>query len=81
VNITLALTESERRSLLKKFGSIKAIGEASVDDLAAEIGAEKAGKILQAAGSPPALPLVITRLNELGGAAGDLRPINAKLEN
>ena len=81
VNITLALTESERRALLKKFGSIKAIGEASVDDLAAEIGAEKAGKILQAAGSPPALPLVITRLNELGGAAGDLRPINAKLEN
>lgn len=81
VNITLLLSETERKTLLKKFGSIKAIGEADVDGLAAEIGPEKAGKVLQAAGSPPALPLVITRLNELGGAAGDLRPINAKLEN
>jgi excinuclease ABC subunit C len=81
VGITMLLSEAERKALLKKFGSIKAIGEASVDDLAAEIGAEKAGKILQAAGSPPALPLVITRLNELGGGAGDLRPINARLEN
>lgn len=81
VNITLLLSETERKTLLKKFGSIKAIGEADVDGLAAEIGPEKAGKVLQAALSPPALPLVITRLNELGGAAGDLRPINAKLEN
>lgn len=79
VNITLFLTEAERKALLRKFGSIKAIREAAVDDLAAEIGAEKAGKILTSANEPTVLPLVVTRLNELGGSASDLRPINADL--
>jgi len=80
VNITLFLSETERKALLKKFGSVKAIGEASVEELAAEVGAEKAGQILREVENPTVLPLVVTRLNELGGAAGDIRPINAKID-
>jgi hypothetical protein len=51
-----------------------------VDELAAEVGAEKAGQILKEIENPTLLPLVVTRLNELGGGAGDLRPINAKID-
>lgn len=80
VNLTLYLNETERKTLLKKFGSAKAIREAAVEELAAEVGAEKAGKILEAAENPSVLPLVVTRLNEIGGAAGDIRPINAKID-
>jgi excinuclease ABC subunit C len=80
VNIVRVLNEAERKALLKKFGSLKAVREAPVDEIAGIIGAEKAGRILAAAESPPALPLVITRLNELGGAANDLRPINARID-
>jgi excinuclease ABC subunit C len=81
VNITRVLNDSERTALLKKFGSLKAAQEAPVEEISEIIGAEKAGRILQAAGGPPALPLVITRLNELGGAANDLRPINARIDD
>lgn len=78
-NIMRVLNETERASLLKKFGSMKAIAAASVDELAAEVGAEKAGLILTTGAEPTVLPLVITRLNELGGAASDIRPIKAVL--
>lgn len=81
VNITRALNESERRALLKKFGSLKAASEAPVDEIAEITGAEKAGRILTAMDSPPAIPLVITRLNEIGGAANDIRPINARIDD
>lgn len=81
VNITRVLSEAERRALLNKFGSLKAASEAPVDEVAELIGAEKAGKILTGMDSPPALPLVITRLNEIGGAAGDIRPINARIDD
>jgi len=81
VNIIRVLNEVERKALLKKFGSLKAVREASVDEVAGMIGAVKAGKILAAAENPPALPLVITRLNELGGGANDLRPINARIDD
>jgi excinuclease ABC subunit C len=80
VNIALFLSEAERKTLLKKFGSVKAIREAPVDELAAEVGAEKAGKILISLEDPTVLPLVVTRLNEIGGGAGDIRPINARLD-
>ena len=73
------LNESERKALLKKFGSLKAVREASVDEIVRVIGAEKAGRILAAVNTPPALPLVVTRLNELGGGANDLRPIKARI--
>lgn len=79
-HIMRVLTETERISLLRKFGSMKAIAAASVDELTAEVGAEKAGLILTTASEPTILPLVITRLNELGGAASDIRPIKAVLD-
>jgi hypothetical protein len=81
VNIIRVLNEAERKALLKKFGSLKAVRGAPIDEIAGMIGAEKTGRILTAADNPPALPLVITRINELGGGANDLRPIKARIDD
>jgi excinuclease ABC subunit C len=80
VNVTLLLTPAERKALLKQFGSLKAIGEAPESESAKLIGTEKARQIRAAAGMPSELPLVITRLNEIGGAANDLRQIKAPID-
>lgn len=79
VNVTLVLSPAERKALLKRFGSITAIGEAPEVELMKLVGAEKAKRIIAAAGVSSEVPLVLTRLNEIGGAASDLRPIKAPI--
>lgn len=80
VKVTLLLEPSERKALLKRFGSFQAIADASAEELAEIVGADKARRIGEAAATPSQLPLVITRLNEIGGAANDLRAIKTPLK-
>lgn len=80
VKVTLLLEPAERKALLKRFGSFQAIGAASSEELAEIVGTPKARRIGEAAAAPSEVPLVITRLNELGGAANDLRPIKTPLK-
>jgi excinuclease ABC subunit C len=80
VNVTLLLTPAERKAVLKEFGSLKAICETAESELAKVVGDEKARQIGAVACLPAELPLVLTRMNEIGGGANDIRPIKAKVD-